>query len=135
MQVGSAGERCEAGVCAKPGQIGYLVYGPYVKLGAGDYRIRVRWSAGPSPRIFRRFRPVAAIEAVAGYGDTFLAQRKFRVEDYVHPEHELFFRIAGMLASAVPIEVRVWSSGAVRLTLSSVSVERITALAELATTG
>jgi hypothetical protein len=135
MQVGSAGEPCEAGVCAKPGQTGYLVYGPYVRLGAGDYRVRIRWSAGRQSRIFRRFRPVAAIEAVSGYGDSYLAQRKFRVEDYVHPEHELLFRIAGRLASAAPIEVRVWTSGAVKLTLSSITVERITALAEIATTG
>jgi hypothetical protein len=135
MQVGSAGEPCEAGVCAKPGQTGYLVYGPYVKLGAGDYRVRVRWSIGRPSRAFRRFRPIASIEAVSGYGDTYLAQRKFRVEDYVRPEHELLFRIAGRLASAAPIEVRVWTSGAVPLTVSSIIVEPITALAEIATAG
>jgi hypothetical protein len=135
MRVGSAGEPCEAGVCAKPGQTGYLVYGPYVKLGAGDYRIRVRWIVGRPSRTFRRFRPVATIEAVSGYGDTYLAQRKFRVEDYVQPEHELLFRIAGTLASAAPIEVRVWTSGAAPLRLSSITVERITALAEIAATG
>jgi hypothetical protein len=134
MQVGSAGEPREAGVRAKPGQAGYLVYGPYVRLGAGDYLVRIHWSAGRPSRTFRRFKPVAAIEAVSGYGDAYLAQRKFRVEDYAHPEHELLFRVAGGLASAAPIEVRVWTSGAVPLTLSSITVERITALAEIVTT-
>jgi hypothetical protein len=134
MQVGSAGEPCAAGVRAKLGQTGYLVYGPYLRLGAGDYRIRVRWSAGLPSRAFGRRRPVAAIEAVSGYGDTYLAQRKFRVEDYVRAEHELLFRVAGRLASAAPIEVRVWTSGAVKLTLSSITVERITAVAEIAAT-
>jgi hypothetical protein len=135
MKVGPAGERNHAGVCARPGQTGHLVYGPYVKLGAGDYRVRVRWSAGQPLRTFPRFQPVATIEAVSRHGKTYLAQRQLRVEDYVGPEHELLFHIAGRSSPALPIEVRVWTSGAVPLTLSSITVERIAAPAKTAMTG
>jgi len=53
MSVGPAGERNRAGVSATPGQAGHLVYGPYVKLGAGHYRVRVNWSAGRPLRAVR----------------------------------------------------------------------------------
>jgi hypothetical protein len=135
MKVGPAGERNHAGVCARPGQPGHLVYGPYVKLGAGNYRVRVRWSAGRPSRTFSRFQPVATIEAVARHGKTYLAQRQLRVEDYVGPEHELLFRVAGRSSPALPIEVRVWTSGAVPLTLSSITVERVAAPAKSAMIG
>jgi hypothetical protein len=135
MKVGPAGERNHAGVRAKPGQAGHLVYGPYVKLGAGDYRVRVRWSAGQPLRPFPRFQPVATIEAVSRNGKTYLAQRQLRIEDYVRPQHDLVFHVAGRASPALPIEVRVWTSGAVPLTLSSITVERIAAPARIAMTG
>jgi len=135
MKVGPAGERNHAGICAKPGQPGHLVYGPYVKLGAGDYRVRVRWSAGQPSRTFSRFQPVATIEVVSRNGKTYLAQRQLRAEDYVGPEHELSFHVAGRSSPALPIEVRVWTSGAVPLTLWSITVERIAAPARTAMTG
>jgi hypothetical protein len=135
MKVGPAGERNHAGVCAKPGQPGHLVYGPYVKLGAGDYRVRVRWSAGQPSRTFPRFQRVATIEAVSRHGKTYLAQRQLRVEDYVRPEHELLFHVPGRSSPALPVEVRVWTSGAVPLALSSITVERIAAPAKPAMTG
>lgn len=125
MQVGRAGERTHAGVCAKPGRAGHLVYGPYVKLGAGDYRVRVRWSAGQPLRRVPRDQPVAAIEAVSRYGKTYLAQRKLRADDCERPEHELLFRVNGKPPSASPIEVRVWTSGTLPLTVSSIAIELI----------
>jgi hypothetical protein len=125
MKVGRVGERRAAGVCAKPGQSGHLLYGPYVKLGAGDYRVRIRWSAGPPLRGVPRGQPVAAIEAVSRNGKSYLAQCKLLIEDCVRPEHELAFRVTDGVAEATPIEVRVWTSGAVPLTVSSITVERI----------
>jgi hypothetical protein len=127
MKVGRAGERRLAGICAKPGRTGHLVYGPYVTLGAGDYRVRVRWSAGRPTRNVPHGQPVATIEAVSRCGKTYLAQRQLRVEDYLHPEHELLFHIIAKPPPAFPIEVRVWTSGAVPLTVSSITVERIAA--------
>jgi glycosyltransferase involved in cell wall biosynthesis len=125
MTAGGAGERRHAGICAKPGTAGHLVYGPYVKLGAGDYRVRVRWDAGQPTQDVPRGRPAATIEAVSGYGNTYLAQRQLRVEDCLRPEHELRFRIDRRLPPALPVEVRVWTSGAVPLTVNSITVEPI----------
>ena len=134
MRVGHAGERRHAGICAKPGQTGHLVYGPYVKLGAGDYRVRIRWDAGRPVRHVPRGQPVATIEAVSRYGKTYLAQRQLRAEDCLKPEHEVMFHIIGRRPPAFPVEVRVWTSGAVSLTVSSITVERIAAPAGLAAT-
>jgi glycosyltransferase involved in cell wall biosynthesis len=124
MTVGSAGERCPGGICATPGQSGHLVYGPYVRLGAGGYRVRVRWDAGAPITSVPRSQPVATIEAVSRYGKTYLAQHQLRAEDCLRPEHELIFRINGR-PPLLPIEIRVWTSGAVPLSLSSITVERI----------
>jgi glycosyltransferase involved in cell wall biosynthesis len=130
MTAGRAGERCPDGVCAKPGQPGHLVYGPYVKLGAGDYRVRIRWDAGRPTRDVPRSQPAAMIEAVSHCGKTYLAQHQLLFEDCLRPEHELSFRINGR-PPPLPIEVRVWTSGAVPLTVSSITVELIAAPAEM----
>ena len=134
MSVGAAGERTDRAVSGKAGQPGHLVYGPYVKLRAGNYRVRVRWSAGRPRRALAQGQLVATIEAVSGNGKTYLAQRELGAEDYVGPEHELLFRIAGPPAPAYPIEVRVWTSGAVALILSSITVELVGVLASTAAT-
>ncbi len=130
MTVGPAGERVHAGVCATPGQTGHLVYGPYVALGAGDYRVRICWSAGRPLRAVRQGRPVATIEAVSRYGKTYLAQRELRVEDCESPEQELLFCIGRRPLPASPIEVRVWTSGTVPLTVSSITIELVERPAE-----
>jgi len=134
MRVGSAGERREAGICARPGQPGHLVYGPYVKLGAGDYRVRVHWRAGRPTRHVPPGQPVATIEVVSRYGKTYLAQRQLRAEDCLRPEYEVMFHIGARPTPAFPVEVRVWTGGAVPLTVSSITVERIAAPARLAST-
>jgi hypothetical protein len=135
MRVGSAGERRNAGICAKPGEAGHLVYGPYVKLGAGDYRVRVHWRAGRPMRHVPRGQPVATIEVVSRYGKTYLAQHQLRADDCLGLEHGVMFHIIGRPPPAFPVEVRVWTSGAVPLTVSSITVERIAAPARLAPTG
>ncbi len=132
MTVGRAGERNHAGICAKPGQTGHLVYGPYVKLGAGNYRVRVRWSAGRPLRTVPRGQPLVTIEAVSHYGKSYLAKRELWVEDYDRLEHELLFRIGGRPPRASPVEVRVWTSGTLPLTVSSIIVERIAAPPKIA---
>jgi len=125
MRVGHAGERNHAGVCAKPGHTGHLVYGPYARLGAGDYRVRVCWSAGRPLRTVQRDQPIATIEAVSRYGKTYLAQRELLVEDYDRPEHDLLFHVGGRPSPTASVEVRVWTSGIVPLTVSSIAVELV----------
>ena len=65
------------------------------------------------------------IEAVSRNGKSYLAQCKLLIEDCVRPEHELAFRVTAGVAEATPIEVRVWTSGTVPLTVSSITVERV----------
>ncbi|HEV8677896.1 MAG TPA: glycosyltransferase [Stellaceae bacterium] len=125
MTVGPAGERSDAGVSAKPGQAGHLVYGPYVRLGAGAYRVRIRWIAGRPPPNPRHDQPVAAIEAVSGDGNSYLAQRRLMAEECTRPEHELLFGLGESELRRSAIEVRIWTSGAMPLTVSSITVERI----------
>jgi hypothetical protein len=134
MRVGPAGEPRPAGIVAGAGHAGHLVYGPYVELGAGDYRVRVVWSAGRPTRQVPRGQPVAAIEVVSRHGKTYLAQHRLGAQDCVRSEHEVLFHIVGRPPPAFPVEVRVWTSGAVPLILSSITVERIAAPARLATT-
>jgi hypothetical protein len=127
MSVGPAGERNLAGVSATPGQAGHLVYGPYVRLGAGHYRVRVHWSAGQPLRAVLRSHLVATIEVVTGDGKTYLAQRELRVGNYAQPVHELLLDLSERALATSPIEVRVWTGGMVPLTVSSITVERIAA--------
>jgi hypothetical protein len=125
MSVGPAGERERGGVSTTPGLAGHLVYGPYVKLGAGHHRVRVHWSAGQPLRAILRSHLVATIEVVTGDGKTYLAQRELRVGNYAQPVHELLLDLSEGALAASPIEVRVWTGGMVPLTVSSITVERI----------
>ena len=134
MSVGPAGERDHGGVSAAPGQAGHLVYGPYVKLGAGRYRVRVHWRAGRPSRAIAYGQLVATIEAVTGDGKTYLAQRELRADNYARPVHELLIDLSQKGLSDSPIEVRVWTGGMVPLTVSSITVERIAAPARTAAT-
>jgi hypothetical protein len=127
MSVGPAGERTPAGVSTIPGEAGHLVYGPYVRLGAGHYRVRVHWSAGQPLRAVLRSHLVATIEVVTGDGKTYLAQRELRVGNYAQPVHELSLDLSERALATSPIEVRVWTGGMVPLTVSSITVERIAA--------
>ena len=129
MQVGRAGERSKAEICARPGQTGHLVYGPYARLAAGDYRVRMCWTAGRPVRSAPRDQPIATIEAVSRYGKSYLAQRELRLEDCTRPEHDLLFHVGGRPTAPAPaIEVRVWTSGIVPLTVSSISVALVAPL-------
>lgn len=122
MRAGPVGERTAAGVGGKAGEAGHLVYGPYVRLGAGDYRVRIRCAMPPQDAT-PSGEAVATIEAVSGGGKTYLAQRELTIEDCARPEHELLFRIDAAVLQ--PIEVRVWTSGLGPLTVSSIAIERI----------
>lgn len=127
MLVGPAGRRTGGGIAARPGEAGHLVYGPYARLGAGSYRVRLRWIAGPPPAHLRRDQPAATIEAVCGDGTAYLAQRQLYPRECARPEHDLLFGLAKGPPQASPIEVRVWTSGALSLTIQSITVERMSA--------
>lgn len=126
MGVGPAGERTAAGINGAAGQAGHLVYGPYARLGAGDYRVRMRWQAAPAAARLSPGTVLATLEAVATHGQTYLAQRALTLAALGRSEHDLRFRIEA--TAALPwqaVEVRVWTSGLVPLTVSSITIERI----------
>lgn len=122
MRVGPVGERTATGIGGKAGEAGHLVYGPYVRLGAGDYRVRIRCGMPPTEAA-PSGQAVATIEAVSEGGKTYLAQRELTIEECARPEHDLLFRIDA--TALQPVEVRVWTSGLAKLTVSSIAIERI----------
>jgi hypothetical protein len=128
MSVGPAGERSQAGVSAIRGQAGHLVYGPYVKIAPGHYRVQISWRAERPPRPVPPGQLVAMIEAVTGDGKTYLAQRELYVDNYTRPVYELSFDLGERAASTLPVEIRVWTGGMVPLTISSISIERTAGL-------
>lgn len=126
MQVGPAGKRTAAGIEGAAGQAGHLVYGPYARLLAGDYRVRVRCEVGQPAAPWLPETPVATIEAVSGHGQTYLAQRELTHAAGGSAEHDLEFRIEATATSMrQAVEVRVWTNGLVPLTVASIAIERI----------
>jgi len=122
MSIGDAGERRDRVVLGKPGQAGHFIYGPYGRLEPGTYLLKIRISAEPSTTSRAQRGPVATIEAMSGKSE--LMRHDLRLDDCASPEHHLSFRVAGTPHQA-PVEVRIWTSGAVALTVSSIIVERI----------
>jgi hypothetical protein len=126
MEVGPAGKRTTAGVSGAAGEAGHLVYGPYARLGAGEYRVRVGWRSGQPAGRLPPGTLLAAIEAVLAQGETYLAQRDLTLAARGRTEQDLRFRIEAAPAQPLQtVEVRIWTSGLVPLTVSSVTIERI----------
>jgi hypothetical protein len=125
VSVGSAGERGAAGISAKPDHSGHIIFGPYARLGPGSYRVQLRCSSAQSSAVVPGGRPAAVIEAVAHHGRHYLAQHELSAADCRVPVHELHFRVGP--APLLAIEVRVWTSGTVPLTVTSIRVERLPA--------
>jgi glycosyltransferase involved in cell wall biosynthesis len=129
LQAGPVGQRTAAGISSEGGEAGHLFYGPYARLGAGEYRVRIRWRGGQPEARLPPDTVLATIEAVSGDAvpghATYLAQRDLTVRERGRGEHDLRFRIE---ATDMPpwqaVEVRFWTSGLVPLTVSSVTVER-----------
>jgi hypothetical protein len=124
MQLGDAGELVDGVVRSRPGKQGHIVYGPYFQLTPGEYHIRVCMDIGQLSR--PPSRQIARVEAV-------LAQRIYLAHEDIGPEesrrgqHEFSFVItdAPTPASKRLVEVRVWTSGAVTISLSSITVKRV----------
>ena len=72
MSLGSAGERIDGTVRAKPGKKGHIVYGPYLRLPPGDHHVRVRMETGRPWRWNYRRQPIAKLGAFADHGEIYL---------------------------------------------------------------
>jgi len=127
MSLGTAGERIDGTVRAKPGEMGHVVYGPYFRLASGDYRVRIRVDGGRSWGWTYRHQVVAKFEAVTEYGEKYLAQHNVKLKDCRQSVHDFNFTTTGLASrlADTPVEVRVWTKGSVPLTLLSVYVERL----------
>lgn len=124
MSVGSAGERVDGAIRSKCGNRGHVIYGPYLRLPAGEYHVRIRMNIEGLRRPWFRRESVATIEAVTGQGPTILAQRIiYRGSE----ETNYDFSFVVPDASASSIEVRVWTTGSAALTIRSVTVDQISA--------
>jgi hypothetical protein len=126
MSIGSGGERRDGIVRAITGQAGHVVYGPYLQLPPGEYRVQIHLEAKPSgQRIFRR-QKLAVLEVVAETGRKYLGARDLRLSDLEQPNHDLKFVVTPAPGQRPydNIEVRVWTAGVVPFTISSIGVER-----------
>jgi len=129
MPVAVAGERCAGGVRAKPSTPGFVIYGPYWPLAAGKYRVMISFSldhlqAGAMPPE----TDVATIEAVTAEPAAYLAQHGLRLRDCGDRTFGLLFAVSDAAAQGSqprPVEIRVWSSGALPFTVRSVTLQRM----------
>jgi hypothetical protein len=127
MRVGSMAKRIDGVVQAQPSVGGHVVYGPYYRLPSGEYRVRVCLDAALPSNGVESSRSVAMLEAASG--ETYLAQRGIETQDCDEHDYELSFALADTPAQAEPppIEVRVWTSGLAPLTVSSITIQRVSA--------
>ena len=127
MQVGSIAERVDGVVEAKSSMSGHVVYGPYVRLPPGKYRVNVNLDIAEPSGGVEPTQTIAMLEAASG--DSYLAQRDITFRECGAGEHELSFALAAGpdQSEPAPIEVRVWTSGAAPLAVSSVKIQRVSA--------
>ena len=127
MQVGSIAERVDGVVEAKSSMSGHVVYGPYVRLPPGKYRVNVSLDIAEPSGGVEPAQMIAMLEAASG--DSYLAQRDITFRECGAGEHELSFALAAApdQSEPAPIEVRVWTSGAAPLAVSSVKIQRVSA--------
>ena len=127
MQVGSIAERVDGVVEAKSSMSGHVVYGPYVRLPPGKYRVNVSLDIAEPSGGVEPAQTIAMLEAASG--DSYLAQRDITLRECGAGEHELSFALAAGPGQSepAPIEVRVWTSGAAPLAVSSVKIQRVSA--------
>jgi hypothetical protein len=127
MKVGGAGQKDPATgrVRSRDRVEGHLVYGPYIRLEPGFYRLTVRMDvvAGEaSPASTTGF----ALEAC--YGDLLLAWKSLPPTVARDVQYDLEFAVpseAAELLSAAKFEFRVHSRGGCALDVGAVSLERI----------
>lgn len=120
LTVGVAGARaagCEA-IAIRPGCGGHVFYGPYRKLLAGHYRVKVEWTQQETAR------GRLVLEVVRG--ETFLGQADCILAPGVSAGCEIDFLITepGRPIGAGPVQIRLWTDGYGAGTVTAVTVTR-----------
>jgi hypothetical protein len=95
------------------GQEGYLIFGPYIPLIAGQYQVRIRCTLGESGLAG------ALMDVVADKGNRVLAECAFE-----EPDHDGFFIALpiSLNASCSDLEVRVWVTDNTDLQISMIEI-------------
>jgi hypothetical protein len=132
LQVGPVGVQADASrswVSGRPGNVGYIVFGPYVDLLPGSYRLSVEIAADRDSLLSdpksQEAKPPLDLEVVAH--DVFLAQVPISLRRGVHA-YEVPFSISKEDFKRLPagaLEFRAHCSGTVPLELRSVRLQCI----------
>ena len=124
MQLGPAGVRDGGRVWTRKHVAGHVVFGSYLDLLPGRYRLTVQIEADPAG--LDDATPVAsamAIEAICGH---YIAARcNLAIEELHSSSHSLFFTVPDDLRdyySTPQWEFRIWTSGAVHVAITAITL-------------
>jgi hypothetical protein len=120
MQIGPAGVRDGGRVWTRKRVAGHVVFGSYLDLLPGIYRLTVQIEADPAVYETAPMAHAMAIEAVCGH---YIAARcNLAIEDLRSSSHSLLFTVPNDLRdyfSTRQWEFRVWTSGAVHVAITA----------------
>jgi len=121
MQIGPAGVRDGGRVWTRKHVTGHVVFGSYLDLLPGRYRLTVQIEADPAGLDTTPVASAMAIEAVCGH---YIAARcNLALEELRSSSHSLLFTIPDDLRdyfSTPQWEFRVWTSGAVHVAITAI---------------
>jgi hypothetical protein len=122
LQVGHAGRRDGHCVRTCEGVEGHVIYGPYLDLLPGHYRLTVTLEAEAADSA----EPVMALEVVSG--QYMAAYRVLTRADLRQDMHALVFTVPDDFFECYDVarfEFRIWTTGSVRTSITSVVIEPI----------
>jgi hypothetical protein len=123
MQIGLAGVRDGDRVWTRKHVAGHVVFGSYLDLLPGRYRLTVRIEADPAVLDVAPVAPLMAIEAICGH---YIAARcNLALEDLRSSSHSLLFTVPEDLRdyfSTQQWEFRIWTSGTVHVAITAITL-------------
>jgi len=124
LQVGHAGMRDGNCVRTREGVEGHVIYGPYLDLLPGQYRLVVAMEADAALPASDAAEPVMAMEVASGqymaaYRVLTRADLRQEIHDLVFTVPDDFFECYGVAR----FEFRIWTTGSVQASIISVAIE------------
>jgi hypothetical protein len=123
MQVGPAGVRDGGRVSTRKHVAGHVVFGSYLDLLPGRYRLTIQIEADPAVLEAAPVAPAMAIEAVCGH---YIAARcNLALEHLRNSAHSLLFTVPDDFRdyfSTQQWEFRIWTSGAVHVAITAITL-------------
>jgi hypothetical protein len=124
LQVGHAGRRDGNCVRTREGVEGHVIYGPYLDLLPGHYRLVVAIEADAVLPASDSAEPVMSMEVASG--QYMAAYRVLTYADLRQEIHDLVFTVPDDFFecySAARFEFRIWTTGSVCASITSVAIE------------